>query len=78
MSTETILLGWISTAMILLGSFLNARGKALIALIIWIVGDVCWIIYDLWINNYSHLALSLIIIVINAYGIWNLNKIGRL
>jgi hypothetical protein len=64
-------LGWIGTALILLGTFVNARGLFLYAFIIWIIGDITWIIYDSFINNFSHLSLSATIILINLYGIYN-------
>jgi len=71
------LLGWLSTSMILLGAVVNARGKSLMAMVIWIIGDIGWTIYDIFINNYSHLTLCIIIILINLYGIyraWKLKK----
>ena len=49
----------------------NAKEKLLLALIVWILGDIGWIVYDILINNYSHMTLSSIIIVINIYGIYN-------
>ena len=64
-------LGWIGTALILLGTFVNARGLFLYAFIIWIIGDITWIVYDSFINNFSHLSLSATIILINLYGIYN-------
>ena len=63
--------GWLCTATVLLGFILNSYGKLLPALIIWIVGDVGWIVYDIFINNISHLALSAAIIGINVFGIYN-------
>ena len=63
------LLGWGSTALVLLGYIMNARGNSNMAMITWIVGDTGWIIYDFFIDNLSHLVLSLIIIAINVYGI---------
>ena len=63
------LLGWGSTALVLLGYIMNARGNSNIAMITWIIGDTGWIIYDFFIDNLSHLVLSLIIIAINVYGI---------
>lgn len=65
-------LGWISTALVLAGYVLNARGKTRYAMITWIAGDIGWITYDFFIDNFSHLVLSLVIIIINLYGIWNL------
>ena len=63
------LLGWISTGLVLLGYIMNARQLTIYAMIAWIIGDTGWIIYDFFIDNLSHLVLSLIIIAINVYGI---------
>jgi hypothetical protein len=67
-------LGWISTALVLLGYISNARGRTKLAMVTWIVGDIGWITYDFFINNFSHLVLSLVIIIINLYGIYRLWK----
>ena len=64
-------LGWASTALVLLGYILNAKTKYTAAMVAWIVGDVGWIVYDFFIDNFSHLVLSLVIIAINVYGIYN-------
>ena len=68
------LIGWISTAAILLGAYFNARGKSALAMYIWIVGDLGWITYDMYIHNFSHLTLSGVIILLNCYGIYRLWK----
>ena len=39
-------------------------------MITWIVGDIGWITYDFFITNISHLVLSVVIISINLYGIY--------
>ena len=65
-------LGWISTGLVLTGYVLNARQFTKLAMYAWIIGDTGWITYDFFINNFSHLVLSLVIIIINLYGIWNL------
>ena len=67
-------IGWISTGLVLLGYIANARGYCLVAMISWIIGDIGWIAYDIYINNFSHLVLSLIIITINVYGIIRIIK----
>jgi hypothetical protein len=66
------MLGWFSTALVLAGYILNAQQFSRAAMIAWIIGDIGWITYDFYINNFSHLVLSLVIIIINLYGIWNL------
>ena len=68
------ILGWVSTALVLIGFGLNANGRLHYAMLSWIVGDIGWITYDFFIDNYSHLVLSLVIIAINVYGIVNLKK----
>ena len=40
-------------------------------MVLWIVGDIGWITYDIFIQNMSHMVLSLVIIIINLYGIYN-------
>ena len=65
-------LGWFSTVLVLVGYILNARQLTRYAMFTWIIGDIGWITYDFFINNFSHLVLSLVIIIINLYGIWNL------
>ena len=68
------LIGWLSTSLILLGAIVNARGKSMMAMVIWIIGDIGWTIYDIFINNYSHLTLCIVIILINLYGIYRVWK----
>jgi hypothetical protein len=63
-------LGWVSTLLVLIGYILNANQLSKLAMVTWIVGDTGWIVYDFFIDNISHLVLSLIIISINVYGIW--------
>lgn len=67
-------LGWASTVLVLIGFVLNARGIFTWAMVAWIVGDIGWITYDFFIDNFSHLVLSLVIISINIYGIIHLKK----
>jgi hypothetical protein len=72
-------LGWISTVLVLTGFIVNARQLHTTAIIIWIIGDIGWIIYDVMISNMSHLVLSAMIILINMYGIRKIreNKIRK-
>lgn len=67
-------IGWISTVLVLAGYINNAQKRYKLAMSTWILGDVGWITYDIFIDNYSHLTLSLIIIGINIYGIYNVSK----
>ena len=68
------LLGWTSTALVLIGYILNAKQKFKLAMTVWIIGDIGWITYDFFIDNISHLVLSVVIISINLYGIFNIIK----
>ena len=67
-------LGWTSTLLVLVGYILNARQLTKYAMATWIIGDIGWITYDLFIHNISHLMLSFIIIIINIYGILHIYK----
>jgi hypothetical protein len=67
-------IGWISTALVLLGYITNANGLTKTAMISWIIGDIGWIVYDIFIYNISHMFLSFVIICINLYGIYRLWK----
>jgi len=68
------IIGWISTALVLLGYISNARGCSKTAMTSWIIGDIGWVWYDIYIQNISHLTLSLVIISINVYGIYRILK----
>ena len=70
-------LGWTSTALVLLGYILNAKTKFKAAMVVWIVGDIGWITYDFYIDNISHLVLSAVIISINLYGIFNIKRMQK-
>jgi hypothetical protein len=65
-------IGWISTVLVLIGYFTNAKGQHQVAMYTWIIGDIGWITYDIFISNISHLTLSLVIIAINIYGIYKI------
>lgn len=69
-------LGWVSTLLVLLGYVFNSRGNIRYAMFIWITGDIGWIVYDFYIDNISHLFLSLVIISINLYGIYRIKNQG--
>ena len=71
------ILGWASTALVLMGYILNAIQKFKLAMTVWIIGDIGWINYDFFIDNISHLVLSVVIISINLYGIFNIKKMQK-
>jgi hypothetical protein len=67
-------LGWICTILVLIGFLLNSNEKLKYAMIVWCVGDLGWIVYDVYINNLSHATLSGIIILLNVYGLYKVTK----
>ena len=69
------ILGWISTALVLIGFVANAFGNPITAMILWIIGDIGWITYDIYIQNMSHMVLSTVIIIINFYGTYRAWKL---
>lgn len=71
-------LGWIGTLLVLIGYWANSNSQHRLAMLTWIVGDVLWITYDIFIENWSHMVLSLVIIGINVYGIYKIIANGKL
>ena len=71
------ILGWASTALVLMGYILNAKQKFKLAMTVWIIGDIGWITYDFFIDNISHLVLSAVIISINLYGIYQQKQVQK-
>jgi len=69
-----VLVGWICTVLVLVGYYLNSIQKYLPAMLVWSLGDIGWIVYDFYIDNISHLALSGTIIILNGYGIYRILK----
>lgn len=63
--------GWVCTILIIIGFYLNSNKNHISAGIVWIIGDIGWVIYDFIIVNYSHAFLSFIIIAINLKLIYN-------
>jgi hypothetical protein len=72
------LLGWGGTVLVLIGYWANSNLRHHFAMTTWIAGDVMWITYDVFIENWSHLVLSAVIIGINIYGIYKIIANGRL
>ena len=74
MTDGLIYLGWFATFLVLLGFWANSKNERLVAFIAWIVGDILWVLYDVYINNWSHMTLSAVIIGLNVFGIYNSRK----
>ena len=71
-------LGWIGTLLVLIGYWANSNSQHRLAMTTWIAGDIIWITYDIFIENWSHMVLSSVIIGINIYGIYKIITNGRL
>jgi hypothetical protein len=69
---ETI--GYIATALVLIGYALNSQQRLLGACVTWIAGDVLWIVYDVLIQNMPHTILSALIIALNIRAITRLTR----
>ncbi|MBT3479631.1 MAG: hypothetical protein HOA15_02770 [Candidatus Marinimicrobia bacterium] len=69
------LLGWIATALLLIGYYLNAK-KNLNSWLVWLVGNSVMLIYALFINSYSVAFLSVVLVFLNIYGFrsWRKNQ----
>ena len=68
------ILGWVCTALVLTGFIVNSRGHLQSALSIWLVSDICWIVYDIYIDNPQHIALAVGILIINVTGLIRLQR----
>ena len=69
------ILGWVSTVILLIGYYLNAK-KLLSSWCFWVIGNTGMLIYALLIQSYSVAFLSIILIGMNIYGYisWKHNK----
>jgi len=68
------IIGWLCTGLVVLGYYLNSKLRLKQAITVWIIGDIGWITYDVFIDNWSHATLSFLIIGLNLYGIYNIKK----
>ena len=69
------ILGWIATAILLIGYYLNAK-KYISSFIIWFTGNALMGIYAYVIESFSVVALSIVLMVLNLYGYnsWKTDK----
>lgn len=67
-------LGYIATALILIGYALNSQQRYLLACVTWIIGDILWVWYDIAIVNIPHTILSALIIALNIRAIYRLTR----
>ena len=69
-------LTWIIVGLSLLGAILNARAK-LVGFYVWIVANILWVAFDIYIGAYSQAALFVVYTLISAYGIYSWKRQGR-
>jgi len=71
MSLDTI--SWILTVWAIIGAILNARGS-IKGFYIWIVGNIGWVAYNLYIEEWALAALFVVYTLISTYGIYQWRK----
>ena len=64
------IIGWIGTALILLGYYLNAHKKAS-SWIVWFTGNAAMLLYSLNIMAWLQFTLAIILMILNIYGWMN-------
>lgn len=60
-------LGWIATAILLIGYYLNAKQK-LSSWMFWFIGNAVMLAYAMIIGSHSVAFLSVVLMVMNVYG----------
>ena len=61
------LIGWLGTALIMLGYIFNAK-KNKVCFLIWGFGNIAFLIYGYFINAIPQIAISVFVIGMNVYG----------
>jgi len=64
---------WLFSAISIIGAILNAR-KRVEGFYIWVVGNMCWVVYDAIIGEYAQSFLFLFFTGISVYGILQWRK----
>ena len=70
------IIGWLGTASILFGYYLNAK-KLDTSWIVWFLGNLFMLIYSIKINANPQILLSVVLMVLNVYGYVNWRKLNR-
>ena len=64
---------WVLTFISLAGSFLNAK-KKVACFYLWAIGEICWLILDLYSQTYGRATLDFVSCLMAVYGIYEWNK----
>jgi hypothetical protein len=69
------LLGWLATSLILLGYYLNAKQDTS-SWIVWFVGNLCMLVYSIFISAWPQVGLAVALLCLNVYGYieWRKNE----
>jgi len=70
-----VVIGWIATALSLIGAVLNAR-KNIYGYWLWIVANAVWLVISVIRKDWAQVVLWVSYIIITSYGIycWSRNK----
>ena len=70
------IIGWIGTALILLGYYLNAHKKTS-SWMVWFTGNTAMLLYSLNIMAWPQFTLAIALMILNIYGWLNWSKDDR-
>jgi hypothetical protein len=70
------ILSWIFSAITIIGSIYNAYGKVA-GFYLWILANICWIIYDIKFKLYSQIPMFIIFTITSIIGIKECRKKKR-
>jgi len=72
----TIIFTWLTTILCLIGTLLNVY-KLRTCFILWSIGNIAWLAYDLYIGLYSRALLDIVQLAFAIWGfyVWSDKKI---
>ena len=70
------ILGWLGTASILFGYYLNAK-KLEMSWVVWFLGNLFMLIYSINIKANPQVMLAVVLMVLNVYGYLNWRKLNK-
>lgn len=68
---------FIATVLSVVGNFLVVKKKYLCVLIVYLLSNVVWIVFDIMNKHYSQLSMFAIYSILNVYGIYIWIKEGN-
>ena len=70
------ILGWLGTASILFGYYLNAK-KLEMSWVVWFLGNLFMLVYSVKINASPQVLLAVVLMGLNVYGYLNWRTISK-